>query len=133
MKKVNVNVEDQNPFIGENVILMNPWDIHDLREGRNDARTWGLLVKIEANGKTIYREARGFNELERNQAQLGYRSSNILKISNNNNTATVKMADWLPYNWYHFDSTVKWAFRISTISLLVTCISSILSLICCLF
>ena len=114
----------------EELVFMYSKDLCKLRYGNDDEDVWELLVKIQTiddNHKkhTIYRKAIGYSMVHKGTIMLGYRSRSIL----GEYPATVEPACWFCYCWKHFNSVVRWPFRIAVIALGFALISTIKDLI----
>ena len=107
----------------EDYALMHGTTIGKLRNGENDANSWDLLIKIQANGKTIYRKAKGYNKANGDVVMLGHRSRSILGVTNGEPKVTIKKACWFMYHWNQVNPTNRWSFRISIISTIITLLS----------
>lgn len=101
--------------------------------------TTDVKLKIKSSsGKTIYRlgVARSVDELTKDKIRIGYRSKNLLNISDDE-SVTVTTACWLSYLWNHCDSAIKWPFRLAFISVLMTMVSFFMQFVplcnCCNF
>ena len=68
---------------------------------------------------------------------LDYRTCKTLKIkaiskdninsATDENKVTIESTNWFCYLWHHVDSAIKWPFRITFVSLVITVVCSVLS------
>lgn len=99
------------------------------------------LVKISHGCNRVYRKMRTYTAegfgVDGNCVCLDYRTRKILKVeaidkdkndsTTEENKVTIEPTNWFCYLWNHVDSTIKWPFRITFVSLVITVVCSVLS------
>ena len=112
----------------EEQVFLHSGNICKLRNGQSDEETWEMLVKIKVpNRKPIYRKAYSAH-VDGDTIKLGYRSRKILGVQEGD-PVSVERTYWLPYCWHHYNSTIKWAFRIAIGAFFVTFLSLIVTIL----
>ena len=90
------------------------------------------LLKITFDKTSIYRKgvgytAEGFNG---NEIMIGYRSRKILGVDDTTDfSVNVSKTCWFAYLWHHFDSAIRWPFRIAVIFGLTSILFSLASIL----
>lgn len=96
--------------------------------GNNDALEG--LVRIKHNCKCVYRKCIAHKGIKANEVALGYRSRKKLGLENDNmGYVNVMPTNWFCYLWNHYQSVIKWPFRISFVSLTITTVGAIITIL----
>ena len=94
-------------------------------------REGGSLLKITANGRSIYRKYKAEQIKDvTNYVALSYRSLGILGLINNKNKEVyVQKTYWLPYLWNYYDTNVRYTFRCTMVLGILSFLLGVVSLI----
>ncbi|MBR5469674.1 MAG: hypothetical protein IKU78_04335 [Paludibacteraceae bacterium] len=89
------------------------------------------LLKITANGRTIYRKYKAEQiKGASNYVALSYRSLGILGLINNKNKEVyVQKTCWLPFLWNYYDTNVRYTFRCTMVLGILSFLLGVVSLI----
>ena len=87
------------------------------------------LLKISCNCRSIYRKYRGMSiEGEQNYVAISYKARKHLKASLGDEVQ-IKRACWFCYLWNYYDVTIRGAFRIAIIGIVISIILSLVSIV----
>lgn len=130
-----VGINNASEVDGEAFVISNCYlDVFGMRrKNADDSKKRLSIMKISANGKSIYRECRCVSATSFNSdyVALSPHSIMLLNDKNGDNPQTVNLSEGsrIPFYWLHPDKAVRLSFKLGLVSLLLGVISIAISIL----